>query len=385
MANTLGYYNPAFYANEALILLEDMLGMSARVHRGYDAERRAFGKGQTINIRRPSAMTVDDAPETAVDLSTDSVQISLDYWRESKFKLTDRELAFTSEQIIQEHIRPQVHALASDIEAKLWALYKDVPRYVLTGAAASVANIVNTRKVMADAKVPIGDQALGYLNYMVSPTIEAELLQLPVFHQANTGAAGADLQTTGALGKKFGFNFGMSQNAPTHTTGTNDDTAITLDGAVAKGATSMTFDAAGTGTFTAGDIIYFGTLNASDYDPYTVTATATIAGNAVTVSVSPPARAIVADDTTATCVHHSKEQSIAFHRNAFALATAPLSELGSELGAKIATATSADGSLSLRSRLYYVGDSSEVHVAMDVLYGVKTLDPDLAVRLIDNA
>jgi len=70
----------------------------------------------------------------------------------------------------------------------------------------------------------------------------------------------------------------------------------------------------------------------------------------------------------------------AFHKNAFALAMAPLSELGGELGARIATITDPVSSLALRSRLYYVGDSSEVHVALDVLYGVKTLDPNLACR-----
>jgi len=71
---------------------------------------------------------------------------------------------------------------------------------------------------------------------------------------------------------------------------------------------------------------------------------------------------------------------MAFHRNAFALATAPLSTMGNELGAKIATVYNEKNGLSLRSRIYYVGNSSEVHVALDILYGVKTLDPNLACR-----
>jgi hypothetical protein len=53
--------------------------------------------------------------------------------------------------------------------------------------------------------------------------------------------------------------------------------------------------------------------------------------------------------------------------------------MGSELGAKIATITDPITGLSIRSRLFYVGDSSAVKVALDVLYGVKTLDPNLAV------
>ena len=60
---------------------------------------------------------------------------------------------------------------------------------------------------------------------------------------------------------------------------------------------------------------------------------------------------------------------------------APLPELPDELGAKVATVSDPVTGLSVRSRIYYVGDSSEVHVALDVLYGVKTLDNNMAVRL----
>ena len=34
--NTLGIYDPLFYAQEALIQLEKALGLAGRVHRGYD-------------------------------------------------------------------------------------------------------------------------------------------------------------------------------------------------------------------------------------------------------------------------------------------------------------------------------------------------------------
>ena len=60
---------------------------------------------------------------------------------------------------------------------------------------------------------------------------------------------------------------------------------------------------------------------------------------------------------------------------------APLSELGGQLGAKIATVADPQTGLSLRSRLFYDGSNSKVIVALDVLYGVKTLEPNRAVRL----
>ena len=48
MANTLGNYNPIFYANEALIYLKHALGMANRVHR------------ERISGLRPDASTVEN-------------------------------------------------------------------------------------------------------------------------------------------------------------------------------------------------------------------------------------------------------------------------------------------------------------------------------------
>jgi hypothetical protein len=36
--------------------------------------------------------------------------------------------------------------------------------------------------------------------------------------------------------------------------------------------------------------------------------------------------------------------------------------------------------LSVRARRFYDGNNSKLFMALDVLYGVKTLDPNLAVR-----
>jgi hypothetical protein len=142
MANTLGVYNPIFYAQEALVQLEKALGMASRVYMGYDTERRAYGLGETINIRRPATFTVGDAPATAQDVTTETVSMTLDKWREVKFKLTDKELAFTGERIINDHIRPAAYALADDIDQKLIDLSYDIGNLQdATGSAWSITTI----------------------------------------------------------------------------------------------------------------------------------------------------------------------------------------------------------------------------------------------------
>lgn len=380
MTNTLGVYNPIFYAQEALIQLEKSLGMAARVHKGYDEERRAFGKGETINIRRPSVFTAEDAPSTAQDLDTGTVALTLSYWKEVKFKLTDRELAFTGNRIIEDHIRPAAYALADHVDTTLCALYKDVPWYYDIASAPGstvVADITGVRRVMFDNAVPLQDT--GRLHYMVNGALEQGLLGLSAFTQhQGAGDLGVNSQMRGSLGMKYGFEMFANQNVATHTPGTADETTLAVVGETLAGATTIGLDAVAlTGTVVPGDTFVI----AGNTQRYAITNTVTAAANAlVGVTFTPALVATAANNDVVTLSIDSHTANLAFHRNAFALAMAPLSEMGNELGAKIATVTDPVSGLSIRSRLYYVGNSSEVHVALDILYGVKTLDPNLACR-----
>jgi hypothetical protein len=380
MANTLGVYNPIFYAQEALIQLEKALGLAGRVHRGYDEERRSFGRGEVINIRRPSTFSAQDAPSSAQDLSTETVALTLAYWREVKFKLTDKELAFTGQRIIDDHIRPAAYALADDIDQKLAALYTDVPWYDDLTGTPTVADITEPRKILRDNSVPLDDPAR--LHYMIDSSLEAGFLGLSAFSQhQGAGDLGVNTQMRGSLGTKFGAEVFANQNTPSHTKGTCDDTALKV-GAAGGSAGDTTIDllavdAGVTGTLVAGDVLEI----AGDSQKYAVTATNTAAANAFTaVPITPALSMDHAADVAVTAVLDNHVANLMFHRNAFALAMAPMSEMGNELGAKIAAITDPVTGLAIRSRIFYIGDSSEVRVALDVLYGVQTLDPNLAVR-----
>lgn len=379
MPNTLGVYNPIFYAQEALIQLEKALGMAGRVYRGYDEERRTFGKGETINIRKPSTFTAQDAPSSSQDLATETVALTLAYWREVKFQLTDKELSFTGERIINDHIRPAAYALADDIDQKLVALYKDVPWFYDLSAWANivVGDITGPRKVLFDNKVPLGD--IGNVHFMVDGSMEKALLDLAAFsQQQGAGDQGVSTQQRGTLGTKYGFEVFANQNVPLHTAGTFSCAAPLISGAHAKGATSVTIyhATALTGTLLAGDTFVI----AGNTQRYAVTANATAATNSITVSITPGLAAACVGDEAVTVRVDTHRACLGFHRNTFALAMAPLSEMGNELGARIATITDPVTGLAIRSRVFYIGDSSLVKVALDILYGVKTLDPNLACR-----
>lgn len=376
MSNALGVYDPIFYAQEALIWLQNALGMATRVHRGYDKEPQQ--KGSVISISRPSTFTVQDAPSTAQDLATGNVNITLDKWKEVKFKLTDKELSFTTEKIIEDHIMPAAYALADDIDAKLCALYKDIPWYQSATSPAAVADLTALQRIMFTNKVPNRNRSL-----MLSGVLREEFLNISAFSQwQGAGSDGVNTQKEGDLGMKYGFDTFANQNAQTHTQGVAADATGALNGAVLKGATTIAFDGVTAGgTFKAGDTFVLAG-NSQRYS-FTADATADGGGAVASASITPALVQDYADNVVMTINLVGGVQSLAFHKNAFALAMAPLSEMGNQLGARIATITDPVTSLSIRSRIYYVGNSSEVHVALDCLYGVKTLDPNLACRLVD--
>ena len=387
--NVLGAYNPIFYAQEALIQLEKALGMADRVYMGYNEERKAFRKGDTINIRKPSTFTAESAPTSAAQsVVTQTVAMTLDSWQEVRFAVSDQQLAYTQDRIIEDHIRPAAYALATKIDTDLCALYKDVPTIQSLDSTATVLNLVAAREKMFANDV---DMNVGNLHMMFNGAVEADYLAIEAFSQSQgAGNIGVETQRNGYLGRRYGYEIFANQNVPSHTVGTLAHSAspssAQLDAAVLLYATSLSFDEGASGTLTgvmeAGDAFTV-TTDGVAYG-YTCTAQATASTNEITVSISPPAQVAHADGDTVTFVTPAATtttESMAFHRDAFALVMVELPDMANELGARVVSVRDPRTGLAIRSRLYYDGDNSEVNVALDVLYGVKTLNPLMACRM----
>ena len=376
MSNAFGNYNEIFFAQEALLVLHKALGMAGRVFRGYDPSPQAYG--DTIRLRRPTAFTAANAPAAATDLNPDSVTVTLDQWKEVKFLLTDKDLSLTRPRIIADHITPAAYALADAIDQAGAALYKKIPYGNQASSTFALSDITAAHQGMFNNKVPMNDSA--NLHAMVGGSMQANILNKLT---ATTASATQDpALMRGAITSLYGFNWFANQNTPSHTSGVAADNAGTVNGANAIGTTSIAvsnFQAAG--TLKTGDILTI----TGDPQQYNVAADVTFSSGAATITITPGLKqATVASEViTATLFGSAKVQNILFHRNAFALAMAPLSELGGQLGARIATVTDPITNLTLRSRMYYDGTNSAVHVALDVLYGWAILDPNLAWRLSD--
>jgi len=390
MSNNTDAYKPIFYAQEALIVLENALGMAKRVHRGYDNERKSFRKGDTIQIRQPGTFsTTVGGTSTAQDVTPKYIQITVDQWKQVRFGLTDQELAYTTEQIISEHISPAVYALASDIETSLTALRKYVPWYYACASSTNPAasDIINARKILRDnagAIMETSDVSLALDSYL-----EAKFLNLGIFHQAQIvgqQAAQQEAAMRGHLGTRFGVEHFVQQTHAAHTAGTVavSDTAGTLStaGAIGDSSIACSFTVATNRTLLAGDTL----IIAGGTQRYVVTAdTTSVAGVFATLPIWPKltqaysASAVVTIETLTSNNADAYNPSLMFHKNAFGFATAPLPEIGEGAGAKMAVVTDPRTGLSIRSRLGYDDGKATVNVTLDILYGVKCLDPNLAV------
>jgi hypothetical protein len=376
MANELANYDPTFYAAQSLIWLQKVLGMAGRVYRGYD--KTPTQKGSVISIRRPATFTALAAPQTAQNLEAAEVQVLVDQWFEVKYALTDKELNYTQEQVIQEHIQPAAYALADKIDQQLVALYKDIPWSNTNASPLVVADITANRRILNVNQAPNDMNR----HLMLSPTQEEEALNLSAFTQhQGAGESGVLSQMRGTLGMKYGYEVFMNQNVPSHTTGVSADATGALTAAGTKGDTAISFDSVTSGgTFKKGDSFVI----AGNTQRYVFTADFTASGGAKTDAPIFPALVQDYDNlAVVTITLLAGEQGLGFHRNAFALAMAPLSDRGDGAGARIATVADPVTGLTLRSRYWYDGDASSHFVSVDALWGVKTLDPNLACRLVN--
>lgn len=383
MPNVLGPLDPIFYAQETITALFDQLGMARGVWRAFD--RTPQEKGSTTQIPVPSSFVAAAAPASSVDLSVGTVTVTFDKWYEVKFKLTDKEISLGSDAIIPLHIKPAARAIAKQVDTDLNLLLAGIPWRRDIVDPATVADITAVLRILADNKV---DMDPGMLWMEINPKLQEQFLNLTAFsQQQGAGDTGVNTQITGMLGQKFGFNIFMNQNLRTHTSGTvvsgGVDNLGAVNGAHAAAATSLALTGLSlTQTIVAGDSFSI----AGHTQRYVATANLTLAGGAGTLSIAPPLTAalvgaeVVTFEAGASTMAESYVAGGAWHRDAFVLASAPLSNLGEQVsGTRMAIVNDDRTGLSIRSRVYYMPDASEVRVALDFLYATAIADRNKAV------
>jgi hypothetical protein len=247
--------------------------------------------------------------------------------------------------------------------------------------------------------VPTDDRAC-----VLSPTDHWGLLGAQTALYIQDAAKGAYRE--GSLGKIGGVDTYMSQNVPTHTVGS--DGAGTV-GAAITAATISYDDVKDTDTQTitssswtpsVGDVFTIGVVGTGVHDVNPVTKARlpflkqfrVVSGSSNTWVISPAMiwtgafqnmESVGQTDLNSlalTCVGTNSTaytQNLLFHRNAFALACVPMEK---PAGAMDVARKSYKG-LSVRVVPYYDGVNDVSNYRLDILFGVKAIDPRLAVRV----
>ena len=408
MPNTV--LSPSIIAEAAVKILDNELTMANMVYRGYESEfdksYNGYKVGTTVTIRKPTDFTVRDGATASIqDVTEGSTSITVNKQKGVDFKFSSTELTLNIGDLSERVLKPAMVQLANQIDVDLMAEYKNINNWVGTPGTtiSTFAGFAKAPERMDLGAVPQDDRMS-----VISPTDYWGLAasQTALYLQNIAG----DAYRRGNVGMIGDISTAMSQNVPLHQVGPLGGTPLVNGGsqAVAYSAVKDTgqqslitdgWTAAAAARVKAGDV--FTIANVFDVNPVTkatlphlkqfvvkADGSSDASGN-LTMTISPPiitsgafqtVSAAPADNAALTflgAANTSYRQNLAFHKNAFALVSVPLER---PAGAVDVARKSYKG-LSVRLIPYYDGANDVSNYRLDVLYGTKTIDPRLAVRL----
>lgn len=369
------------------ILAKGLDGLRAQVQMpllvNVDYGSQAAQKGTTIDIPVPKPRVARDVQASHLqsaptDRSQDLVQVSLNQWKGADFYLTDKELV---EIDANAHFLPMemgeaITALANAVDGHVHNQYTGIYGFVGTGGTtpfSTVSTATEARRVLNTQLCPDD----GQRRMLLDPTAEAQALQLPeLTNWDKTGEQGIIIR--GKLGRKYNMDFFMSQNVIRHTAGSaGAGGAITVASTCGAGASTLDVQQAGVlGSLLVGDVFAV----AGQTTTYVVQTSVLLTSAKIAVSIQPEL-VLTATSGAAVTQKASHTLNLAFHRNAFALATRPLLEATNqfELGSRLLDMTDPMSGLSLR--LEVKRQNKQTVWDFDILYGAKLVRPALATRV----
>lgn len=391
---------PTAVTREALRILHQKLNFVGNIKRDYDDSFAKSGAkiGDSLKIRLPNQYTVrTGATLSAQDTSEISTTLQVATQKGVDLNFTSVDLTMSLDDFSKRILDPAMSVLAANIEADALSMMLDVYQSVNNiGSAITFGKLMSSRKVLNDALAPMDNNRSILLNTQDNVDLVDGLKGL-----FQDSAAIKEQYREGSMGRTGGFDFYENTLIANQTTGTSASaTGYTVNGAVtANGSTAVTL-AAGANTFKKGDVITFVGCNRVHPETKADTGvlqqfvvTADYAGGAGSLSFAPAiytsgGRQNVVAAGIANGVAVAKiggasaiyKPSLAFHKDAFAFATA---DLVMPQGVDFASRQVLDG-ISMRIVRQYDINNDKFPCRLDVLYGYKTIRPELACRILSN-
>jgi len=396
MANSL--LTPTAVTREALRILHQKLNFVGNITRDYDDSYAQSGAkiGSSLKIRLPNQYTVrTGATLAAQDTTESSTTLTVSTQKGVDLNFTSQDLTLSLDDFSSRIIDPAMSVLAANIEADALNMYKDVYQSIWNGGAAATYNkALDARVLLQRALTPANDRTM-----LLDPNAMADVIKdTKTLFQDD--ASLAKQYKEGMVGRAAGFNWGENTLMPAHTRGAADTAyVVNTSTGITSGTATITV-ATGTGAASVGDVFTVAgvysvhpetKVSSGILQQFVVTAAYAGGGGAISVSPTPvtsgalqnvtivsagAGKAVVWLGTLSTAV----QTGLAFQKGAFAFATA---DLVMPSGVDFAKREVMDG-ISMRIVRAYDINNDQFPCRLDVLYGYKTLRPQLAVRYHNN-
>lgn len=397
MANSI--LTPTQVTREALRILHQKLNFIGNVNKQYDDSFAKSGAkiGDSLKIRLPNQYTVRTGRAISVqDTSEESVTLQIATQKGVDMAFTSADLTLSLDNFSSRILEPAMAVLAANIEADAFNMYKDV--YNLSdedGTAFTLLSVLKARQILNDNLAPMDSNRSAVLQ-----TASAVKLMDGVKALFQDSEAIKKQYREGKIGRTGGFDFYENTLAPTHTTGTAAKTTsyvLNTSTGLTSGSGTLTISG-GTATFLKGDVVTLegvyrvhpeSKLNTGVLQQFVVTEDS--GGSATSLKVSPtPVTSGAKQNVTIVSAGASKaivkvgagsgetlQGNLMFHRDAFVFATA---DLVMPKGVDFSAREVYDG-ISMRIVRQYDINNDNLPCRIDVLYGYKTIRPQLAVRV----
>lgn len=339
-----------------------------------DLEQDITGRklGDTIQIRKPVNLVAHDfdpaSGVTSQNIQEDTVDFTLNRIATVDVGIEALEGASSLETLEQVFIQPAAAALAEKINQEGLKLYQDIPYAVGTAGTtpSQLSDFSAARKALNLNKAPVSGRCAVW-----DAEADAAFTSLDCLVHADKAGQNEALRE-GSIGRVMGFDNYMSQGVQRHETAAIAFENVKVNGAVENGAAALSIKGTAlTGSLKKGDILVIDGKN------YTVVKDTEAASNNTISSVQVyPALPEVKDAASVTLMP-AHTANLAFCPMAFAFATRPL-----VAPAGVESYVTGFNGVNLRVVRGYDMQHKREMLSMDVLYGFKTLYPELAVRVM---
>lgn len=332
-----------------------------------------LGKGATVQVRKPVTYTASEFDEasgvTAQDIKEQSVDVTLDKLATVDAEYGSLARATSVDDLNRLFVEPAAIALAEKINRDGLKLAIDVPYAIGTAGTTpdGLDDFANAAKVLDEAKVPTA-QRYGIWD----PTAMSKFRQIGDIVNAEKSGATEALRA-GSIGNIFGINNYMSQGVFASPKATGAGTVLVdHTGGYEAGTTSIHVDGVTT-ALAAGDTLEIGGAL------YTVKSAGSLSTADQDIVLTYGLLKAVTDNEAITIKTASSKavNNIVFHQNAFAFVTRPLAA-----PAGVESYTTTYNGITVRVCRGYDMQYKKEMISADVLYGYKTLYPELAVRVL---